>query len=217
MAQYQTPLNAGLSFKSNSGTGEFSGYASYWGIKDAYGDVVMPGAFQSIPDVLRVPMLWQHDQTEPCGKWLEIREDQTGLFVRGQLNLQTEIGQRVYQHLLSQDISGLSIGYTIPAGGIEVIGDVRYLKQVELAEISIVSLPANSESRILSVKFNQGNKPKTIREFETLLRNVGYAGREARAIASKGFAYRDDQSIEFNDDSQDAQIAANIQKLSALF
>ena len=51
-------------------------------------DMMMRGAFAetlSARGIRRVPMLFQHDPSEPVGIWLELREDHRGLFARGRL------------------------------------------------------------------------------------------------------------------------------------
>src|SRR6201999_3577611 len=68
--------------------GTVEGYASLFGEIDAARDMVMPGAFARTlksRGVRRVPMLFQHDPSEPVGVWLDLREDARGLYARGRL------------------------------------------------------------------------------------------------------------------------------------
>ena len=68
--------------------GSFEGYASLFGAEDLGRDVVMPGAFRKSlakRGPRGVKLLYQHDPNEVIGTWEEIREDERGLFVRGQL------------------------------------------------------------------------------------------------------------------------------------
>src|SRR5215510_4868496 len=68
--------------------GTVEGYASLFGETDAARDMVMPGAFArtlKARGVRRVPMLFQHDPSEPVGVWLELAEDFRGLRARGRL------------------------------------------------------------------------------------------------------------------------------------
>ena len=58
--------------------GTVEGYASLFGEIDQARDMVMPGAFSAslrTRGVRRVPMLFQHDPSEPVGVWLELAED----------------------------------------------------------------------------------------------------------------------------------------------
>src|SRR5437763_12967687 len=68
--------------------GTVEGYASLFGEIDKARDMIMPGAFAQtlrLRTVRRIPMLFQHDPAEPIGVWLELFEDNRGLFARGRL------------------------------------------------------------------------------------------------------------------------------------
>ena len=68
--------------------GIFVGYASLFGKADLARDVVDQGAFSRalrLRGAAGVRMLYQHDPAEPIGTWLELREDDRGLLVRGRL------------------------------------------------------------------------------------------------------------------------------------
>ena len=80
-------------------------------------------------------------------------QDQRGLAVKGMLNLRTSAGVRAHEHLKAGDISGLSVGYVVPPGGQEQKrGGPRILKQLNLHEISLASLPADTNARVTGVK-----------------------------------------------------------------
>ena len=77
-------LDFPLKIKSVSETGEFKGYASVFGVKDSYSDIVMPGAFKKSlerwGEKERMPaLLWQHKMDEPIGIYTLMEEDETGL------------------------------------------------------------------------------------------------------------------------------------------
>jgi len=175
--------------------GIVEGYASVWGVLDSHGDVVVKGAFQkSLSENKPVVMLWAHSQSQPVGKWLEIREDERGLYVRGKLNLNTQAGRDAFEHLKAEDITAFSIGYLVNENGSQVKNGVNYLLDVELAEISLVSLPSNPQARVTSVKNLNSAKPHTLREFETLLREAGnFSRKEAADISQKGFWVKADK------------------------
>lgn len=138
-------------------TGEFSGYLSVFFNTDSYKDIVEPGAFQKTINDARgrggkylFPVLWQHDPSEPIGGFLEMKEDRKGLWVHGQLDMDTEKGRRAYSGLKMGYLDGLSIGYdTIKQ---KYAGEIRHLLEVRMWEGSIVTFPANPETRVASVK-----------------------------------------------------------------
>ncbi len=107
-------------YKFASGdSGEFEGYGStFGGEPDAYGDVIAPGAFTASLAAHKAAgtapvMLWAHDLARPIGRWTEIKEDQTGLFLRGSCNIDTAAGRDALAHIKAGDVTGLSIGYKI--------------------------------------------------------------------------------------------------------
>jgi HK97 family phage prohead protease len=176
-------------YKADAKMRRFSGYASVFGTVDSYGDRVMPNAFantlQKATNVGRLPsMLWQHNPTQPIGKWIVMREDTTGLFVEGEL-ADTQLGRETYSLLKMGALSGLSIGFSIPKGGstYDRSTDTRDLTEIELWEVSPVTFPANVDARISSVK----SAPKTIREFEKLLRDAGFSRAQAEFVSARGF------------------------------
>lgn len=75
--------------------GALEGYASRFGVKDQGGDIVTKGAFLNSLSERRPKMLWQHNPAQPIGKWTDVKEDSTGLLVRGQLNMEVQKGGRL--------------------------------------------------------------------------------------------------------------------------
>jgi len=136
--------------------GTFSGYASVWGQPDAFGDVIQKGAFaRTLAEHRRagtVPgLFWSHNPAEPIGRWTSLSEDETGLKVDGRLVLETRRGQEAHALLKAGALNGLSIGFRArqskrgPNGG-------RVITDLELVEISLVSLPAAARARISDVR-----------------------------------------------------------------
>jgi HK97 family phage prohead protease len=152
-------------------TGEFEGYASTFGNEDQGQDVVCKGAFiKSLTQrpITRVKMLYEHDTTQPIGKWTEAYEDERGLMVKGKLLVDSIAKAREVHALMSEQIlDGLSIGFRVAPGGAETDrgSSVRLLKDLELHEISAVLFPMNVEAGITSVK---ADLLWTEREFERL-------------------------------------------------
>lgn len=177
--------------------GVIEGYASTFGGIDSYGDTIQPGAFATSLESGKMPlMLWMHDRNAPIGRWLEMREDSRGLYATGQLNMETTKGREAYAHLRDRDISGMSIGYQLPAGAVDIQDGVRVLKSIDLIEVSIVSMPADDRARVLTVKHG---KPGTLRELQHALQEMGFSRREAASIAQKGFDGLADESSEINE------------------
>lgn len=135
--------------------GAFEGYASLFGIADLGKDVVDRGAFRD--SLVRrgaagVKMLWQHDPTEPIGRWLELREDSRGLYVRGRLSLAVERAREIHALMRDGAVDGLSIGFRSQRARTEPRSGLRRLQQVDLWEISLVTFPMLPQARVSAVK-----------------------------------------------------------------
>jgi HK97 family phage prohead protease len=143
--------------------GAIEGYASLFGEVDAARDMVMPGAFaQTLKQrgLRKIPMLFQHDPSEPVGVWLDLAEDFRGLKARGRLIPDVCRARELLSLLKAGAIDGLSIGYRTVRGQIDPKSRVRRLYQVDLWEISIVTFPLLNGARVSAVK---DAKPKLSR------------------------------------------------------
>ncbi len=104
--------------------GTFAGYASLFGKMDLSRDVVEPGAFSRairLRGATGIRMLYQHDPAEPIGSWQEVREDASGLFVRGRLSVGVGRAREVLELMRTRALDGLSIGFrTVREEGCQV-------------------------------------------------------------------------------------------------
>lgn len=143
----------------------FEGYASTFGNVDRGGDVVVKGAFKEAIEELSknskpisgttyskfMPVLWQHNWNEPIGSFVEIREDEKGLFVKGILPKDDEfVKGRVIPQMKAGSISDMSIGYIVKYENYK--DNVRYIEKVMLFETSLVTIPMNEQANITSMK-----------------------------------------------------------------
>lgn len=198
-------------------TGTFEGYASMFGLVDQGRDMVVAGAYsKSLAKTAEagrsVKMLWQHDASKPIGKWLDLREDGAGLYVKGKITIETQAGREALALLRDGAIEGLSIGYrTIQAE--KAAGGVRKLTEIDLHEVSLVTFPMQMEARVVSVK---ADTVKTEREFEAFLRDAGFSRKEATAIASHGFKGIAGRRDAASDDAQAEGLRALMGELKKL-
>lgn len=162
--------------------GTFSGYASVFGLLDRGGDIVQPGAFKNSlkewKKKKRLPsMLWSHDPDNVIGKWIEIAEDEKGLKVKGELILDVPQAKVVHALLKRDAVSGMSIGYRTQDYEYDRTTGARFLKKVDLWEISLVSMPMLEEALIDAVKAMKTFNP---RDAEAALRDAGLSRADAK-------------------------------------
>lgn len=136
------------------GGGLIEGYASLFGVPDLGRDVVERGAFRASlakrgPDGIR--MLWQHDPSEPVGRWLAIDEDERGLKVRGRLNMTVRRAREIASLIGDGALDGLSIGFRVVEARKDRTGGLRRLLALDLWEISIVTFPMLPGARVGAV------------------------------------------------------------------
>lgn len=187
-------LDTALKIKSVSETGEFEGYGSVFGVEDSYGDVVVRGAFEKSlakwNDKGRLPaLLWQHNMSEPIGVYTEMREDDTGLYVKGRLLVDDDpLAKRAHAHMKAGSLSGMSIGYMLDDYEYDKEKGVWILKEIDLWEVSLVTFPANDEARVDNVKSSlaAGEAPSP-KDIERVLRDVGLSRSQAKAFMADGY------------------------------
>lgn len=188
--------------------GRFEGLGSVFDVEDLGGDVVVRGAFTKSLKERNPVMLWQHDMKQPIGVFTEAKETKEGLMLQGEINLDVEKGREAYALMKQGALNGLSIGYFVK--DYEDKKGVRYLKELSLHEVSVVTFPMNELARVSSVK-----SIDTIRDFEQVMRDLGFSRQEAKTIASGGFnaLHRDD--VETADNQREAdELKAAINELA---
>ncbi len=154
---------------------QLEGHASTFGNIDLGGDIVMPGAFsrtlaehKQAGDLPK--MAWMHDLQQIAGKWTEMAEDDRGLMVKGEL-ADTPLGNELLTLLKMKAFRGLSIGFMTREADFDSAGN-RRLKDVDLLEVSLVSLAMNPLAQVEAVKARlseNGEYVPSEREFENWL------------------------------------------------
>ena len=178
-------LAAELKFNDDERTIE--GYASKFNGVDAYGDTIAPGAYKStLQDRERpIRMRWNH-YGPVIGKWVEMREDDVGLYVKGKLTPGHSVADDVYASLKHGAVDGLSIGFRIK--DYEEKDDTRLLKEIDLVEISVVEEPADLGAKISGVKefAELVESIESLKDAEACLRDAcGLSRSVAKALVSQ--------------------------------
>ena len=144
-----------LDTKAISDEGEFSGYAAIFGNEDLGRDIIVKGAFaKSLTrrPAAKVKMLRQHDPEEPIGVWLDLVEDSKGLRAKGKLILDTVKGRETLALMRAGALDGLSIGFRTIKDRFDRAKGIRFVEEVDVPEISIVTFPMNPRATVATVK-----------------------------------------------------------------
>lgn len=165
--------------------GTIEGYGSVFNIVDDWGDIVAPGAFTASLAEHKAAgtmpaMLWQHDDDDPIGVWLDMTEDSRGLRVKGKIVRESTCGADAYALIKAGALNGLSIGFIAKAWSWDEKTGVRTLTEVDLWEVSPVTFAANRAAKITGVK-GAPQPITTIRDAERALRDAGLSAEQAKA------------------------------------
>lgn len=149
------------------GEGQFSAYAAVFGNVDSYGDVITPGAFADNLKAWKdsgnpIPLLFGHNLSDPdfnLGHVTEAVEDDKGLRVTAQLDLDNPKALQTYRMLKGRRVNQMSFAYDVLEGGdaerekADGAKESYYeLRKLKLYEVSVVTIGANQETEVLAVK-----------------------------------------------------------------
>lgn len=116
--------------------------------KDRTGDIVLPDAWvKGIDNFRRNPiLLYQHDHNKPIGRVKNITVDKKGIFVEATVSSAAETQHGVKTLIEDGVLKSFSVGFKIKDADYDRMSDAFTIKDVELLEISVVSVPANQNS-----------------------------------------------------------------------
>lgn len=154
LAESTTRVHSLIVVKSiNEELREFTGIATT-PATDRMDDIVNPaGAQYSLP----ISLLWQHDRMLPVGSVITAKPTKSGIEVTGKIPKVDEPDalcdrlEEAWQSLKHGLVRGLSIGFRPLEYEFMDNGGINF-KKWEWLELSLVTIPANSEATITSVK-----------------------------------------------------------------
>ena len=164
MSKYATKAQAVALKAAPTEEGTFEALVAVFGNVDAYGDVIVKGAFA---DTLKewgesghpIPVVWSHAKDDPfshIGVVEEAKETDTGLLVTGRLDLDNPTAAQVHRLLKGGRVKEFSFAFSYdpedvtPAkrDGVEV----RELHRLKLHEVGPTMIGANPATELISVK-----------------------------------------------------------------
>jgi len=140
--------------KADEDKGTIEAYVSIFDNVDLGGDKIIKGAFSDSLQKKLPKGVWMHNWEMPIAKTIEAREDEKGLYIKGQFNLETQRGKEAYSDLKFGTIDEFSIGFRIQEYSWEKEDDeeVRIIKKIKLYEWSPVLAGMNPDTELISVK-----------------------------------------------------------------
>lgn len=123
-------------------------------VQDRQGEIVQQAGWDLKNFKNNPILLWMHDHTMPLGKATRVWIDKTGskplLKFKGVISTATDYGKAAKQLMDEGILNSFSVGFRAN----EMDGNT--ITKAELFEISLVSIPANPEARVVMAKSLQG-------------------------------------------------------------
>lgn len=143
--KFQTEL------KAVKDEGIIEAYVSIFNNIDSDGDIITRGAFLESLAKKMPKGVWSHNWDAPIALTLEAREDEKGLYIKGQFVLTVQKAREAFELIKAGVIDEFSIGFRILDWEYNDAGN-RVIKKVKLYEWSPVLAGANPETELLGVK-----------------------------------------------------------------
>ena len=133
--------------KKGSKSLKIAGYANTTS-RDRAGDIVTAEAWaKGVENYRRNPvLLYQHKHDCPIGRVDNIRVDKKGIFVEGAVSEAAEKNHGVQTLIKDGALKSFSVGFRVKDGKYNREDDSMMITDVELLEISVVSVPCNQDS-----------------------------------------------------------------------
>lgn len=154
------------------------GYASTTDV-DRHGDVVPTSVWEKgIQNYIKNPVILAfHDHNKPCGRMVEHKVDGTGFWIKARISAAAD---EVYKLVKDGVLSAFSIGFRIIDAEYNSAAEVFLIKELELVEVSVVSVPANQNTLFeLSKAFSSDAEYKSFKE------QFAPRGTSAKGLESK--------------------------------
>lgn len=184
--------------KKGEKTHVFEGYAVKWDSINTYGEKFARGAFSDMIEQVNagnkvIHMYYNHGWRNMfdarsalrIGKYVEFKEDDVGLLVKGELTPGLSLASDVSAMAQHGTVDGLSIAFYPPNDiDVEDMGDHIIIKRADLYEISLVDEPSDRNAR-LSRQSETINNLVDERDACDMLKNMGLEETEARHFIEK--------------------------------
>lgn len=239
-------INKNLSFKlelkENDDDLDFvtlEGLASTFGNIDRAGDIIEKGAFKKTIKLMKsgervVRLLNQHRMDQPIGIVDSLKETDEGLLMIARMPRENSMVKDMVPLLKMKALNDFSIGFNITESENLDNGN-RIIKEVDLWEVSVVTIPANEKAKITSVKKEENPmannnvekddkvvdaiKAESIvskKEYEQMLKDTGLFTRKATVYLASRFTEDSRRSDSATDEKKQSDSVSNEDVLKSL-
>ena len=170
--------------EDGAGSVTIEGYASTNDV-DRQGDVVPTGVWEKgLDNYLKNPIiLAYHDHNQPVGRMIEHKIDAKGLWIKATIS---EAAGSVYNLVKNGILTAFSIGFRVMDAEYKSDAEVFLIKDLELHEISVVSVPANQNTLFsLSKAFD------TAEDYQSFKMQFAASSNSAKGLEASGNANSD--------------------------
>ena len=135
----------------DDGVLHIEGYANTTS-KDRHGDVILDSAWEGegLANYVKNPIILAfHNHSKPIGKMVEHQITPKGLYIKAAIS---KAATDIYDLIKDNVLSTFSVGISVKDAEYDSATDIFVIKELELHEISVVSVPANADSTFIVSK-----------------------------------------------------------------
>lgn len=154
---------------------QIAGYASTTDV-DRHGDVIPASVWEKgLENYLKNPVILAfHDHTQPVGRMTDHKIDTKGLWIKAKIS---KAAEKVHQLVKDEVLTAFSVGFRIKDAEYNSAAEVFLVKELELHEISVVSVPANQNTL-----FNLSKSFATESEYREFLMQFAPPSESAKGL-----------------------------------
>lgn len=186
--------------------GIISGIASKFNSPILHGgmvNIISPQAFdRSLATGSKIPLLNQHNMLDPVGVITEIAPKDGALQFKAQLALKNSRAADVFALAEAGVLSGVSIGFvpSVTRYGKDKMGRrVRYIDDVELHEISLVTVPADKNAQVMVAYAEDFDAESVEMETDEVVEPIGSFDAKGAFALLEERILKLEESSKFND------------------
>lgn len=144
-------------------------------------DIITPEALQKAIETRTPKFCYQHNMKQPLGIFTTLKKDSFGLYFEAKMPKLVDLCNEVAEFIKMGALDSMSIGYWVIDR--EWKDGIRIIKELEIYEISVVTIPMNPNAVITGIKSLEDIK--SIGDVEDYLKEKGLSCQERKTLISK--------------------------------